>query len=73
MLDPYERNRLGDVTKDKVLKKGETVFNEGDNSDAFYILSEGEVKLSKGGKDIAVLKDKGDYFGELGLIHKLPR
>lgn len=25
-LDPYERSRLGDVTKDKVLRKGELVF-----------------------------------------------
>ena len=43
--------------------KGEVIIKEGEDGDAFYILSKGQVSFAKGGKEIAVMDaskpDKG--------------
>jgi signal transduction histidine kinase len=50
---------------------------EGQVEYVFYILLDGEVKVTKEitGDDVRVLKhlNPGDFFGEMGLIHDAPR
>ncbi|UKK01159.2 CGMP-dependent protein kinase [Theileria orientalis] len=53
-------------------KKGETVFNEGEIGDCFYIISKGEVEIVKGGVHLRTLA-KNDYFGERALLYDEPR
>jgi CRP-like cAMP-binding protein len=57
--------------------KGETVYRQGDQSDALYLLQSGEVtigNLSFSGKEYVVgLIKCGSCFGELGMIDGLPR
>ena len=57
--------------------KNSVVLNEGDNTDALYIIEEGRCKISKihvDGKEIVLaVLEKGDYFGEMALIDELPR
>jgi len=55
---------------------GEVIVHEGDPSDALYVLRLGFVKVTKQFADgeipLAYLH-KGDYFGEMGLLHGSPR
>jgi len=60
---------LGKV--ERVLQ-GEVFFTENQNSDRMYLLEEGEVTLTRGGKAIDVVK-AGEIFGEMAAISQLPR
>ena len=47
--------------------EGDNIVKEGDIDQAFYIITRGEVSVSKGGKVIANLH-QGDCFGEVGFL-----
>jgi CRP-like cAMP-binding protein len=53
------------------------VIREGDFADAFYVVAEGRLGVTARGEraTTAVLNDlgDGDFFGEIGLIEKIPR
>ena len=52
--------------------KGETIIRQGDKGDNYYIVSKGECRVFV--KENEVLNYKtGDSFGELALIHGVPR
>jgi NADH:ubiquinone reductase (H+-translocating) len=55
---------------------GETVFEEGDSGDSFYIILAGEVEvLKRFGSDVQVVRrlGPGEYFGEMALLGRHPR
>lgn len=52
--------------------KGAAFFTENQNSDRMYLLDEGEVALTRGGKAIDVVR-AGEIFGEIAWISQLPR
>ena len=52
--------------------RGEVFFTENQNSDRMYLLEQGEVALTRGGKAIDVVK-AGEIFGEMAAISQLPR
>ena len=59
------------------IAKDTVIFKEGDAGDRCYIITAGEVRISKfipniGEEALAVLKT-GDYFGEMALIGERPR
>lgn len=66
---------LSIITK-KTFDKGETVFNDGDDADGFYIVESGLVKvfkLSNDGKEqILHIIEKGGSFGEAAIFSKEP-
>jgi len=50
---------------------GETIFREGDPSNAAYEIVSGNVEIAKRGEDGAVrlaILDKGEIFGEMGVL-----
>lgn len=47
---------------------GQAILNEGDESDAMYVLVDGAVSVSLGGTQLCVLDEPGDVFGEFGAI-----
>ena len=51
---------------------GEVIFREGDKADRFYLITEGEVEVERGGQRIAIL-GAGQFFGEMGLLTGRPR
>lgn len=59
------------------VRKGETVFSEGDQGHQAYIVSSGQVRISMRGVDGADLTlaavHRGELFGEFALIDDKPR
>jgi CRP-like cAMP-binding protein len=53
------------------LPVGKTLLVEGQPTDTFYILLEGEVEVSRHGQPVARLK-AGDFFGEIGMLDRGP-
>lgn len=56
--------------------KGTVLFREGDRGEDMYIVQSGKVaikkKLQDGETTLAVL-EKGDFFGEMAILERLPR
>ena len=50
----------------------EVVIREGDIGHELFLISEGEVKVDRGGSEVARL-GAGDFFGELALLSGNPR
>lgn len=61
---------------ERKFKDGETIFREGETSDAAYVVVDGTVDLVKAGERkpvrLATL-EAGDLFGEMGVIDHGPR
>jgi CRP-like cAMP-binding protein len=51
---------------------GRTIVKQGELGIGFYLILEGQVNVVRNGKKIATL-GKGNFFGEMGLLHKQPR
>ena len=71
-LKKDELLRIADCKTSYSIKKGETVFNEGDALNGIYCIKDGVCKLSKlsdNGKDqIVKLVKKGELLGQRSLI-----
>jgi serine/threonine protein phosphatase PrpC/CRP-like cAMP-binding protein len=51
---------------------GATIIREGEADDSMFVLVEGDVRVSRAGKTLAVL-GRGAHFGEMGLLNQRPR
>jgi CRP-like cAMP-binding protein len=51
---------------------GTELIREGETGHEFFAIADGEVEVSQGGVPIATEVD-GDVFGELALLHGIPR
>jgi CRP/FNR family cyclic AMP-dependent transcriptional regulator len=58
--------------KEQTFAPGKVVVSEGQQGGRFYLLLEGEVEVSIGGRKRAV-RTTGDYFGEIALLDGQPR
>jgi CRP-like cAMP-binding protein len=60
----------------KHFTKGTVLFNEGDEGEEMYIIRSGKVAIRKrvphGDVVVAVL-EKGDFFGEMAMLERIPR
>jgi CRP-like cAMP-binding protein len=59
------------------LRKGQSLFKEGDDGDNLYVFSNGKVKLGTkspdGRENLLMILGPGDMFGELSLFDSGPR
>jgi len=63
--------------EEQQFEDGETVFQEGDVGDRFYLILQGVAKVTKktadGGEKLVSRLSRGQYFGEMALIRNEPR
>mmetsp|Transcript_69140 Transcript_69140/g.114940 ORF Transcript_69140/g.114940 Transcript_69140/m.114940 type:complete len:323 (+) Transcript_69140:114-1082(+) len=73
-LGRYEKLKLTDAVRTKSVMNGERIISEGCYGDAFYIITEGEVKCTKrqtSGEEVEVCRrlKVADFFGEQALLY----
>jgi len=76
-LSVPELEKIEKISTMEAFAKDTVIFREGDSGDRCYVITNGDVRISKfipniGEEALAVLKP-GDYFGEMALIDKFPR
>jgi len=71
-LDPGELERIAQVAIPRSFPKGARVFHEGDESDACYVIRDGEVRVTRehsDGRAIALATlGPGELVGELAML-----
>ena len=76
-LDDQSALSLRQSMKSQNLKKGQTLFKEGQPGDHLYLVKTGKVKLSHasgdGRESVFMVLGPGDMFGELSLFDPGPR
>ncbi len=59
------------------LKRGEVLFNEGDDGNQLYVVTEGKIKLGRtspdGRENLLAILGPGQMFGELSFFYPGPR
>lgn len=76
VLEPFEDqelHRLLEMSKIRKYKAGECIVEEGRTDTWLYFLMYGRVRISKEGKEVAVLQRKGEVFGEMGALDSVRR
>jgi CRP-like cAMP-binding protein len=68
-LDSYERLRIADALTTETFNDGTVIVKEGEEGDRFYLILEGQVKITKQGVEQKNSPlDPWQYFGEVALL-----
>ena len=71
-LSRNELVELAKVTEGLEVSEGKVLAREGEIGHEFFVLVDGDVSVSKDGREINRLSS-GDWFGEIALIWESPR
>ena len=71
-LPAPQLERLAQALVDVRIEPGSAVFEEGDPGDRFYVIAEGRAAIEVGGEPVRTM-EPGDFFGEIALLHDVPR
>lgn len=71
-LDKRELERIAGSMKQRTFHAGDAVTTEGQGGVGFFVIEDGQAKVSVGGSDRRTL-GPGDYFGEVALLTDSPR
>jgi MFS family permease len=63
---------LARSVREESVSPGETVIEQGQVGESFYVIVAGEVEVRENGRLLGVLSD-GDSFGEIALLRDVPR
>ncbi len=67
-----ELEKLAKVIKEVSLKKGESLFKEGEDTKGIYMIRSGKIEINKvtpdGWKQTLAVLSTGNFFGELSII-----
>jgi CRP-like cAMP-binding protein len=67
-FDDQELLKLLEMSKIRKYKPGECIVEEGRTDTWIYFLMYGQIKITKKGKEVTVLSNKGEVFGEMGAL-----
>jgi CRP-like cAMP-binding protein len=71
-LGRKDLRRIADAMTERAFSSGETVTREGETGVGFFVIEEGQARVSLRGDDLGEL-GPGDHFGEIALIAETPR
>jgi CRP/FNR family transcriptional regulator, cyclic AMP receptor protein len=71
-LSKKELTELARVSEDVELEAGKTLVKEGDVGHEFFVIVEGEVRITRKGRRLAI-RGSGDFVGEIALLEDIPR
>jgi MFS family permease len=71
-LTPPRLEELASVLTERRVAAGEAIVTEGERGDAFFLVSEGRVRVTVGGAAAGEL-GPGEGFGEIALLKDVPR
>jgi cyclic nucleotide-binding protein/MFS transporter len=71
-LGPPELESLARELQPLEARAGEEVVREDEPGERFYVIADGELEVSAGGRPLRVLR-RGDSFGEIALLRSVPR
>ncbi|MFD0696327.1 ABC transporter transmembrane domain-containing protein [Paenibacillus sp. GCM10027628] len=76
-IEQVELNQISRLFVAEKFEAGETVVEQGDQGEKFYLIARGKVEVviatvSGERRKVAVLED-GDHFGEIALMQRIPR
>jgi len=75
-LSAEDLRKVAVLLKPLSLPRGATLFHQGDDADAFYVITSGQVNLvteRQGAKSVMGSLGRGDTLGELALLSGEPR
>lgn len=76
-LDDDQLTTLAESFTVEHSRAGTMLVHEGDVADKFYVIARGRVEVTRdggtGARNLVVVLEDGDYFGEAGLLHHAPR
>jgi CRP/FNR family transcriptional regulator, cyclic AMP receptor protein len=67
-----ELERISSLCTEITMAEGRPLCREGESGQEFFVLEDGTVTVTVGGKEVATL-GAGDFFGELALLDGGPR
>jgi CRP-like cAMP-binding protein len=71
-LDDATLDVIGAAAEDRVLVRGDVIFEEGSEADALYVVESGRIAISNksfdGRESMFALMERGDLFGEMSLF-----
>ncbi len=77
LLSGEERDHLAQQMTEEFFSTGDTVFKQGDDGDAFFVVASGRARVvgrDSAGREVSLAVPKrGDHFGELALLLDVPR
>jgi CRP-like cAMP-binding protein len=71
-LGPRDLAKVGRLEDEVKVKAGKVLAREGAAAEEFFIILEGTVRISRGGRTLRDL-GPGEFFGELAMLGKVPR
>ena len=71
-LDPRELETIARTVHERTFAPGDTVAEEGQGGVGFFVIRQGQAKVTIDGRDVRTL-GPGDYFGEIALIAETAR
>ena len=66
-LDPRELETIARTVHERTFKAGDTIAQEGEGGVGFFVIRDGEAKVTVDGNEVRRLHS-GDHFGEIALI-----
>jgi CRP/FNR family cyclic AMP-dependent transcriptional regulator len=71
-LTGRQLRRILKVTEEYLFMDGATIVREGANNEQLFVILDGSVRVTRGGRTIARMSS-GDFFGEVSLLDGGPR